>query len=162
MYKAYLISFWLLISLIPVYSGEKVNWVPFNEGLEKAAKEKKYILIDFYADWCNICTVMDNTTFKEPTILAELSKNYVSIKINTESSESITWQGKKISKKAFAGELGVYGLPTYIFMNAKAEIIGSYSAYADKDLMLNMLQYVSSGARERQETLQDFLKKQPK
>ena len=41
----------------------QVTWIGFNEGLEKAAKEKKNILVDFYTDWCHWCKVMDEKTF---------------------------------------------------------------------------------------------------
>jgi NDP-sugar pyrophosphorylase family protein len=39
----------------------------------------------------------------------------------------------------------------------KGEIIGSYSAYADPKLMVHLLTYISSGAREKNVSFDDFL-----
>ena len=50
------------------------------------------------------------------------------------------------------------GLPTMIFINPKGEIVGSYSSYAEPDLMAKLLTYISSGARERKVSFDDYLK----
>jgi hypothetical protein len=51
----------------------------------------------------------------------------------------------------------VTGYPTMLFISPKGEIIGSYSAFAEPDLMVRLLTYISSGARERKISFDDFL-----
>ena len=53
---------------------------------------------------------------------------------------------------------GVEGFPTMLFLNSKGEIIGSFASFADADLMIKLLTYISSGARERKVSFEDFLK----
>jgi len=43
-------------------------WLPFNEGMALAAKEKKHVVIDFYTTWCHWCKVMDRETFANPEV----------------------------------------------------------------------------------------------
>ena len=45
-----------------------VNWMSFEEAVEKSKKEKRKIFIDVYTDWCGWCKVMDKNTFSQPVI----------------------------------------------------------------------------------------------
>ena len=74
------------------------------------------------------------------------------------AAESVEWKGQKLSKRELADHWGVRGFPTLLFLNSKGEIIGSYPSYAEADLMLKLLTYISSGARERNVSFEDYLK----
>ncbi len=139
-----------------------MEWETFDEGMKKAASDKKYIFLDFFADWCTYCHLLDNTTLKNPKVVKELKKNFLSIKVDTESGDTITWQGKKATLKDFSLSIGVFSLPTLLFLNQKHEIIGSYPNYADEVMMLNLLTYISSGSRERNESFEEYLRQQEK
>lgn len=141
----------------PVLSQE-VAWKPFEKGLKDAASFKKYAFVDVYTDWCGYCKMMESTTLKAKPVLAELEKNFVSIKFNAESEDQVTWKGKKVSMRDLSMSWGVEGFPTLLFLNPKGEIIGSFSSYAEADLMINLLKYISSGARERKVSFEEFLK----
>jgi thioredoxin-related protein len=141
----------------PVLSQE-VAWKPFEKGLKDAASLKKYAFVDVYTDWCGYCKMMESTTLKAKPVLAELEKNFVSIKFNAESEDQVTWKGKKVSMRDLSMSWGVEGFPTLLFLNPKGEIIGSFSSYAEADLMINLLKYISSGARERKVSFEEFLK----
>lgn len=142
---------------IPGLSQELV-WKPFDKGLKDAAAMKKYAFVDVYTDWCGYCKMMESTTLKAKPVLAELEKNFVSIKFNAESDDQVTWKGKKVAMRDLSMSWGVEGFPTMLFLNSKGEIIGSFASYAEADLMINLLKYISSGARERKVSFEDFLK----
>jgi thioredoxin-related protein len=135
-----------------------LNWVPLEDGVKRAAASGKYVFVTVYTDWCGYCRKLNNVTFKAAPVMAELEKNFQSVKINAESQKTVVWKGKRMSEREVAGrEWGVTGFPTMLFMNGKGEIIGSYSAYADPDLMVKLLTYISSGARERKVSFEDFI-----
>jgi thioredoxin-related protein len=140
-------------------SGETVEWKSFDKGLKDAQASRKYSFVDVYTQWCGYCKMLEHNTLTHKAVLAELGKNFVSIKLDAESEEEVMWQGKKMSKRELAARWGVEGFPTMLFLNSKGEIIGSFPSYAEADLMINLLKYISSGARERKVSFEDYLKK---
>jgi len=135
-----------------------LTWVPLEDGVKRAAASGKYVFVTVYTDWCGYCRKLNTVTFKAAPVMAELEKNFQSVKINAESQKTVVWKGKRMSEREVAGrEWGVTGFPTMLFMSPKGEIIGSYSAYADPDLMVKLLTYISSGARERKVSFEDFI-----
>ena len=147
----------VMSSAVSAKAKKSIEWLPFDKALQKAQKNDKYIFVDIYADWCGYCKMLDATTYQAESVQKELAKNFVSIKLDSESSEEVSWDGKTMSKQQLAGYWGVTGLPTLLFLNPKGEIIAAYPSYADADLMINLLKYVSSGAREKNISFEKFL-----
>jgi len=136
----------------------QVDWKNFDDGLRDAASHRKYSFIDVYTDWCTYCKMLDKTTLKADPVVNELGKHFVSIKFNAESEEQVLWKGKKVTKRDLAAQWGVEGFPTLLFLNPKGEIIGSFPSYAEADLFVKLLTYISSGARERKVSFEDYIK----
>jgi thioredoxin-related protein len=144
---------------VPSHSAESIEWKSFDKGLKDAASQQKYSFVDVYTDWCGYCKLLEKNTLTHKAVLAELTKNFVAIKLNAESEEEVSWKGRKLTKRDLAAQWGVEGFPTMLFLNSKGEIIGSFPSYAEADLMVNLLKYISSGARERKVSFEEFLKK---
>ena len=57
----------LAVFLVPAAFGQDaattVNWLTFEEAVERSKTEKRKIFIDVYTDWCGWCKVMDKNTF---------------------------------------------------------------------------------------------------
>lgn len=75
----------------------KMKWYTYEQGLAKAKKENKKLWIQTYTDDCITCKVMDSTVYKNSFIVDYLSKNYIPIKFNAYSRDTITIQGKKLN-----------------------------------------------------------------
>ena len=71
---------------------ELVNWLTFEEALEKSKIEKRKIFIDVYTDWCGWCKVMDKKTFSEATVANYLNEKYYAVKLNAEQTEDILFR----------------------------------------------------------------------
>lgn len=139
-------------------SVQSVQWVPLDEAARKAAASGKYVFVSVYTDWCMYCRKLDQTTFRARPVIDELQKNFQSVRVNAESRSPVLWKGRKMSERQVAGDAwGVTDYPTMLFLSPKGEIIGSYSAYADPKLMVRLLTYISSGAREKKVSFDDFL-----
>ncbi|MEA3499998.1 MAG: DUF255 domain-containing protein, partial [Candidatus Marinimicrobia bacterium] len=106
-----------------VYKSNPKEWYGFQEGLKIAEQEDKHIVIDFYADWCKWCKVMEEKTFSVPKVEKYLFENFVPIRVNTELNDQITFQGKTFSKRQLSGAFGVKGLPSLAFLTSKQEMV---------------------------------------
>lgn len=134
-----------------------VNWVSLESGFKAAEASKRYLFVSVYTDWCGYCRKLESVTYKAPSVVSELDKNFESVKLNAESDEIVTWKGKKISSRSLALFWGVEGYPTLLFLNRKGEIVGSFNSYVEPDLMVKLLTYISSGARERKVTFDQYM-----
>lgn len=135
-----------------------VQWVSLEDGVKRAASSGKYVFVTVYTDWCGYCRKLNTVTLKSKPVLAELSKNFQSVRVNAEGDKAVVWKGKKMTERQVAkSSWGVTGFPTMLFISPKGEIIGSYSSYAEPEFMVQLLRYISSGARERKVSFDDFI-----
>src|SRR5688572_27861029 len=70
-----------------------VNWMTFEEAVEKSKTEKRKIFIDVYTDWCGWCKVMDKQTFAVPAVAKLLNEKYYAVKFNAEQREDVFFRG---------------------------------------------------------------------
>ncbi len=135
---------------------DKTEWLAFDQALEKAAAEKRYVVVDFYTDWCKWCKVMDDKTYADSSVAAALNENFVMSKINGESSEKITYQGKVMAQSDFTMGMRVSGFPSTLFMDSDGKVIGILPGYIEAPVYLKILAYVSTQAYKTQK-LDDYL-----
>jgi cytochrome c biogenesis protein CcdA/thiol-disulfide isomerase/thioredoxin len=90
----------------------KAGWHPsLAEGLATATREHKPVLIDMWATWCKNCLTMDQTTLKDPAVVAALD-GYVKIKFQAEDPD-------RQPAKAVMQRFDAVGLPTYVILKPK-------------------------------------------
>ena len=70
-----------------------VQWMSFEQAVEKSKTEKRKIFIDVYTDWCGWCKVMDKKTFSEPAVAKLLNEKYYPVKFNAEQREDVVYNG---------------------------------------------------------------------
>lgn len=111
--------------LQPLQSNYQINQSlqPINEQTLKTMNEVdaailaakgKPILLDFYADWCASCKVMEATVFQEPDVRAALQKIQV-LRIDlTENS---------LEQKALLKRFNVIAPPTFVFLDQQGQEI---------------------------------------
>ncbi len=136
-----------------------VKWESFNSGLSKALKQKKPVIIDFYADWCRWCKVMETETFSNEEVAKILNKDFITIRVDTEKSESITYKGKTTTSSQFAPMLGIQGLPTVVFMDSDGDLIDKVPGFIKPDIFVGILRYISEGCYKQQISFADYMSK---
>ena len=87
-----------------------------DKALAFAKQQRKPVLIDFYADWCHWCKVLDKDVF--PTAeFNEQAKNFILLKVNGEIQASL------------AERFGISGYPTAIFVDYNGNVIHEIVGY---------------------------------
>ncbi len=95
------------------------------EQLKQAEQDDKWVLLDFYADWCVSCKVMEKTVFAQPQVqaaLADLRLLQADVTLNTAEQQQLM------------RDLQIMGPPTILFINPqgseqrKQRITGEVSA----------------------------------
>ena len=99
-------------SLIGVKKSDKLGvWTPFTEEAYKSALlQNKPIIIDFYADWCEACKILDDKIFTKD-FFVESSQGIVLLKFDATRPTS--------NEEEQLAQFEVYGLPTILFINDK-------------------------------------------
>jgi thiol:disulfide interchange protein DsbD len=89
-----------------------MKWEKYDAKKLAAAREAgKPVLIDFYADWCLPCKELDDRTFTDPKVIAELDR-FVRLKADlTVPSDETTLQ--------LTEQYAIPGVPTLVFIDGK-------------------------------------------
>lgn len=85
-----------------------------SEGLKKAKQENKFMVIDFYADWCPSCIELDKYTYSNSEVIAEMNK-FVTVKIDATKTTEET--------NNLFSKYGIVGLPAVIFLDKNGKVI---------------------------------------
>jgi len=118
-------------------SSDSIKWYSFDEGMAVGAAEGKKIYISFYADWCTYCKVMERETFKNPKVISQLNKNFISIKVDSDKEIKVTSMFR------------VQGLPDNWFLSEKGEIIGRRKGYIPLDIFIKILKAVVADSAQK-------------
>lgn len=129
--------------------GVGIRWYDYEEGRSLMQSEGKKGFLNFWAEWCSYCKMMEKETFSNKAVVAYLNRNFVAMKVNSD----------KNTKKA--AEYGVRGLPSTWFLSDKGERIGNRPGYITPKEMLNLLKYVNTGSYEKM-SLDDFVTRKEK
>jgi thiol:disulfide interchange protein len=111
---------------------QEIQWHSFDAGMARGKFEKKKVFIHFYADWCAVCKVMENSTFKDPVVIASLNENFIPIKVDADREVQT------------ASLFRVKGLPDNWFIAEDGEIIGHRPGYIPPDQLKNILTLIKN------------------
>lgn len=149
----------------------KIEWLSFEEGVERSLNENKKMFIDVYTDWCGYCKKMDRETFEDPEIAAFINENFIPVKFNAEQREAIDFRDHTFSFVASGNrgyhELAAYLLnnqlsyPTTVFLDEQQNMIFPVPGYHKTNDFDKILHYVA-GEYYKTTSWKDFVKEYAK
>ncbi len=122
-----------------------LDWLSYNEGLTLAEEENKYILINFYTDWCGYCKKMDKEAYSNEEVKSILNENFVIVKVNAESENKVIENGEEITERELAKLYQVSGYPTTWFLESNHSHIAPLPGYVTTEQFIPVLNYIGEG-----------------
>lgn len=124
---------------------EALNWHRFDRALALAKQTNKHIVVDFYTDWCHWCDVMDEKTYGDKGIQAQLNKSFILVKLDAESPKPLVIQGRSVSEAQVAAMFKVTSYPTTWFMTADGKPIAPLKGFVPPERFAPVLRYIEGG-----------------
>ena len=123
-----------------VFVKKKPKEYSFSEAQEMQKKKSKKILVNIYADFCNTCRVMNQTTYTDTALANYLNKNYYLVNFNAQTNkEEVEYKGQKYAKNgangfpihalALALTRNNFLIPAMVLLDENQEIIDVVNFY---------------------------------
>jgi len=99
------------------FSGKDASVSPqLDEVLASARAAQRPVMIDFSAEWCAACRLLDRNTFTAPDVIRQASR-FITIRIDLTNVDDAT--------EVLAKRFGVLGLPTLAFVSSRGTVLAS-------------------------------------
>ncbi len=95
---------------------ETIQWTnDLADGFQRAEEKNKALMVEFTADWCPHCRMMEDSVFSRPEVIRKAGQ-FVPVRIDVDKQPEIANQ-----YQANARKYGGSGIPNVLFMNSDGE-----------------------------------------
>jgi len=103
------------------------NESDFEQAFADATASGRYVLLDYYADWCTDCKRMEANTLSDPLVKKEIDARFVMLQVDVTDPKD---QDSSAMKKRF----GVFGPPAMLFFDPAGKEIASERLYGYRNV----------------------------
>ena len=123
----------------PVEVVNAPDWMSITAAQEKAREQEKKILVDVFEVGCKYCRAMEREVYPDSTVRAVLDAGYIPAKVDGNSEDLISFNGKKMMSKEWAQEYGVFVFPGTLILDADGTLLKSRTGYMNVDELRQFL-----------------------
>ena len=99
---------------------KKIAWIKsLDKAFKEAKKQKKILVVDFFATWCGPCKALDRQTFSDPRVTKLLGDSFVAAKIDVDTD------------RVGAAKHNIQAMPTLVFFSPAGEPIARFEGAQD-------------------------------
>ena len=115
---------------------EPIRWLPtVEEASSEARKTDRPIMLDFWADWCAPCRVMEANVYSDASV-REAASRFVAVRIDFDK------------KPALARKYDVIGLPTIVFTDSRGTELFRHAGAIGAKPLVELLRALPHDVRE--------------
>lgn len=126
-----------------------IEWYGMQEAQELASAGEKKVMVYAEASWCTYCKKMEKEVFPLQQIQATISEFFYPVRVDIESDNILTFNGRQMTEMEFARTMRVSGTPTFLFVNGAGEVLGGQPGFIPADVFKALLTYIGSDAHAR-------------
>lgn len=105
-----------------------VPWEPWSDSaFARAAREKRFVLLEVGAVWCHWCHVMEATTYKDADVIRLIRDHYVPVRADADAQPDL------------ANRYEEYGWPATIVLDASGRDLVKFRGYIAPQRMKSLL-----------------------
>ncbi|MCV6630722.1 MAG: thioredoxin domain-containing protein [Flavobacteriaceae bacterium] len=136
-----IVLFFVLLSSF-VVSAQQWQY-SFEDAQKMALGTNRYILVDFWANWCGPCKAMDVDTWGTEEV-QEWMQHYVSVKIDIDTHRTL------------ATKYNVRGIPYVFILDPLGNVLYAEMSYKDKSQMVKILKRFAVNSKYLQRELVNY------
>jgi thiol:disulfide interchange protein len=120
----------------------RIAWhTDIKEAFKVARKQQKPVMVEFMAEWCPSCRMMEDSTFIRPAVI-ESAERFVPVRIDVDKQKAVTEEYKSSARK-----YGGIGIPNILFMTRDGRKLKHRIGYMDKDAFIAVMDSVLAEAK---------------
>ncbi|MGK0239086.1 MAG: thioredoxin family protein [Verrucomicrobiia bacterium] len=100
----------------------------FAAAQEKAKASGKLVMIDFAAEWCGPCKMLDRTTWKDEGVISAVTEKAVAVRVDVDENREL------------AARFRIRSIPTIIFIDGEGKEVSRLIGYRDAEGFLEEFQ----------------------
>ncbi|PPK86653.1 thioredoxin-related protein [Neolewinella xylanilytica] len=146
----------ILLLLLSGTLSAQIEWISWEEAIERSKTEPRQLLVDVYTDWCGWCKRMDKTSFQDKAVVAYIKEHFYAVKLDAEQRETITYDGHQFDYDESVGRRGVHQLavalldgrmsyPSIVYLDAEQKRISISPGFKPAENLLREIQYIGGG-----------------
>lgn len=111
--------------------GVEIAWQPSTSSIYTLAKQQnKLVFLDLTAEWCLFCKKMDETTYRDPEVVAYINEHFLPVRVSDEGEGELIEHYRRHAR------------PGTVMLNADGDEILLKRGYLNAQLMLWMMMAV--------------------
>jgi thiol:disulfide interchange protein len=111
--------------------GAEIKWTyNLDEGLAKAKKQGKPVMIDFMAVWCPPCKAMEDSTFSNRGVVRKAG-DFIPVRIDIDKQREVATKYNGLARK-----YGGVGIPNILFLAADGKKLKHIVGYYDPQQLI--------------------------